>query len=168
VRREDVQLQQLITNGIVAVYVIRRARQGGGYEGTTYRIRPYGPKGIEMFVPDASLPDWEPVPFEWTPVDGKPLEERYVVDQKQASTLHREIRPLNPVPRAPGSTVRQRRMDVLRGVMAQHPDRLSKDEVVLLLGEAGLELDARTVREMLADLVWDGWAVRSGNGWKKR
>jgi len=96
----QVQVGSTITNGSSALRITERGTAQGGWYGITISFlgvgdvkRPQSP----AFVPDDLLPAWRHVPFEWTPVVGSGLEERYVWGAG-CRWLQREVRKVEPVP----------------------------------------------------------------------
>lgn len=80
----EVQVGSTITNGSSALRITRRVerdRRWGtpSWEGMCIPLEMFGGNpGMTDTVPDYLLGSWRHVPFEWTPVTGGALEERYV------------------------------------------------------------------------------------------
>jgi len=80
----DVQVGSTIMNGSSALRITERvgrdARWGTiGWRGMNIPLEEFGGNpGTTSFVPDYLLSGWRHVPFEWAPVLGGGLEERYV------------------------------------------------------------------------------------------
>jgi len=83
-KTEDVQVGSTIMNGSSALRITERverdARWGTiGWRGINIPLEEFGGNpGTTSFVPDYLLGSWRHVPFEWAPVLGGGLEERYV------------------------------------------------------------------------------------------
>lgn len=83
-KTEDVQVGSTIMNGSSALRITERverdARWGTiGWRGMNIPLEGFGGNpGTTSFVPDYLLMSWRHVPFEWAPVLGGGLEERYV------------------------------------------------------------------------------------------
>lgn len=96
-RTEDVQVGSTIMNGSSALRITERverdARWGTiGWRGVNIPLEEFGGNpGTTSFVPDYLLGSWRHVPFEWTPVLGGGLEERYVWT-KGYRRLQRQLR----------------------------------------------------------------------------
>jgi hypothetical protein len=101
----EVQVGSTITNGSSAIRVTERvakdARWGGpGWRGLCISLETFGGNtGASDFVADYLLSGWYHVPFEWRPVVGGGLEERYVWANGY-KRLQREVRRIGtkPVP----------------------------------------------------------------------
>jgi hypothetical protein len=80
----QVQVGSTITNGSIAVRVTERVERNTrwgvpGWQGLSIPLEQFGGNpGLSEFVPDYLLSGWYHVPFEWRPVVGGSLEERYV------------------------------------------------------------------------------------------
>lgn len=91
----------IITNGSSAMKVTRRVERDGRWGGPAWRgecisLEEFGGnRGMTDSVPEYLLHSWRPVPFEWSPVIGGGLEERYVWGQRHR-TLQRELRVVDP------------------------------------------------------------------------
>jgi hypothetical protein len=94
---DDVDPGSTITNGSSALQVTRRVEKDRtwgtpSWEGVSIPLEAFGGMaGMTTAVPDYLLGSWHHVPFEWAPVVGGGLEERYVwtADWRQ---LQREVR----------------------------------------------------------------------------
>ena len=81
---EDVQVGSTITDGSEALRITERVAkdprwQAPGWRGVNIPLEEFGGNpGMTSFVPDYLLSGWRHVPFEWAPVVGGGLEERYV------------------------------------------------------------------------------------------
>jgi hypothetical protein len=80
----DVQVGSTITNGSSCIRVTERVARdprwrAPGWRGISIPLEEFGGNaGMSEFVPDYLLSGWYHVPFEWRPVTGGGLEERYV------------------------------------------------------------------------------------------
>lgn len=96
----EIQVGSTITNGSDAIRVTERveadSRWVGGWRGLSIPLEKFGGNpGTTTFVADYLLASWKHVPFEWAPVVGGAVEERYVWSIG-GRRLQREVR------RAPG------------------------------------------------------------------
>lgn len=95
----EIQVGSTITNGSSALRVQERVekdqrRKTSGWRGLNVSLEEFGGNtGQTSFVPDYLLASWRHVPFEWAPVVGGGLEERYVW-QAGCRWLRREVRPI--------------------------------------------------------------------------
>lgn len=93
----DIQAGSTITNGSSALRVQDRVEKDSrwktsGWRGLNVSLEEFGGNtGQTSFVPDYLLTSWRHVPFEWAPVVGGGLEERYVW-QEGCRWLRREVR----------------------------------------------------------------------------
>jgi hypothetical protein len=93
----DVQVGSTITNGSSALRVTERVLKDprwrvAGWRGLCVSLEEFGGNtGSSAFVPDYLLGSWHHVPFEWAPVTGGALEERYVWSAG-CRYLQREVR----------------------------------------------------------------------------
>jgi hypothetical protein len=86
-----------VTNGISALRLTSHEERDtrwktSGWRGMNIPLEEYGGNpGTTAFIPDYLLSSWRHVPFEWSPVVGGALEERYVwtADWRR---LQREVR----------------------------------------------------------------------------
>jgi hypothetical protein len=93
----EVQVGSTITNDSSALRLTERVGrdprwQAAGWRGMCISLEEFGGNtGMTDFIPDYLLSGWRHVPFEWAPVTGGGLEERYVwsPDYKR---LVREVR----------------------------------------------------------------------------
>lgn len=81
--RDDVQIGSTITNGASAIRVTERVAKDpryktSGWRGIVVPLEEFGNRGVTSFVPDYLLESWHHLPFEWSPIIGGGLEERYV------------------------------------------------------------------------------------------
>lgn len=80
----EIQVGSTLTNGQSALRITARvekdARWGtAGWRGTCIPLEQFGGNaGLSDFIPDYLLSGWRHVPFEWAPVTGGGVEERYV------------------------------------------------------------------------------------------
>lgn len=80
----EIQVGSTITNGSSAIRVTERVEkdpiwQASGWRGLDIPLEAFGGNpGTTSFVPDYIARSWRHVPFEWTPVVGGQVEERYV------------------------------------------------------------------------------------------
>jgi hypothetical protein len=94
----DVQVGSTITNGSSCIRVTERVERdprwrAPGWRGLNIGLEAFGGNtGTTGFVPDHLLSGWYHVPFEWRPVVGGELEERYVWSADW-TRLQREVRP---------------------------------------------------------------------------
>lgn len=106
----DVQVGSTITNGSSALRITERVERDPRWGTPSWRglcipLEAFGGNaGMSDTVPDYLLGSWRHVPFEWTPVTGGALEERYVWTPDWRR-LQREVRPR---PLAVGEAVRFR------------------------------------------------------------
>lgn len=90
-----------VTNGISALRLTSREEKDprwktSGWRGMNVPLEEYGGNpGTTAFIPDYLLSSWRHVPFEWTPVVGGGLEERYVWSSDWRR-LQREVRTIVP------------------------------------------------------------------------
>jgi hypothetical protein len=97
----EVQVGSTITNGSSALRVQERVAKDprwkvAGWRGANVSLEEFGGNtGQTSFVPDHLLSSWRQVPFEWTPVVGGSLEERYVW-AAGCRWLQREVRRVSP------------------------------------------------------------------------
>lgn len=95
----EVQVGSTITNGSSALRINRRIERDPrwgtpSWEGISVSLEEFGGmNGMTDTVPDYLLGSWRHLPFEWTPVVGGALEERYVWAPSWR-WLQREVRPL--------------------------------------------------------------------------
>lgn len=92
----DIQVGSTITNGSSALRVDRRVDRhptwnAPGWEGVVVALEEFASRGVRDFVPDYLAASWVHVPFEWAPVVGGGLEERYVWSRGYRY-LQREVR----------------------------------------------------------------------------
>jgi hypothetical protein len=93
----EVQVGSTITNGSSALRVTERVEQDPrwgtpSWAGINISLEQFGGNpGTRTSVPDYLLGSWRNVPFEWTPVVGGGLEERYVWSPTYR-WLQREVR----------------------------------------------------------------------------
>lgn len=93
----DIQVGSTITNGSSAMRISERSvsnpRWGcNGWIGVCIPLEEFGGgRGMSTFIADYLLGSWRHVPFEWTPITGGALEERYVWSPTW-SHLQREVR----------------------------------------------------------------------------
>lgn len=93
-----VQVGSTITNGSSAIRVTERVARDprwrtSGWRGLAVPLETFGGNaGMSEFVADYLLGSWRHVPFEWEPVVGGDLEERYVWTAGYRR-LQREVRP---------------------------------------------------------------------------
>jgi hypothetical protein len=97
VKSEDAVRGMTITNGMSAMelteHVTRNPKwKTSGWNGKAIGLERFNgmPGGLD-FIPDYLLGSWRPVPWDWTPVIGGGLEERYVRTANYFR-LHREVR----------------------------------------------------------------------------
>lgn len=96
----DVQVGSTITNGSSALRVTERVERDPrwgtpSWRGLCISLEMFGGNtGTTDTVPDYLLGSWRHVPFEWTPVVGGALEERYVWNEPGYRWLVRQVRPL--------------------------------------------------------------------------
>lgn len=93
----EIQVGSTITNGSTAIRVDRRVKshprwKSPGWEGVIVAMEEFGARSMRDFVPDYLAASWRHVPFEWAPVTGGGLEERYVWSRGYRY-LQREVRP---------------------------------------------------------------------------
>lgn len=106
----DVQVGSTITNGSSCIRVTERVARDSrwrtsGWRGISIPLEAFGGNpGMSEFVADYLLSGWYHVPFEWSPVVGGALEERYVWTPDWRR-LQREVRTR---PLAVGEVVRFR------------------------------------------------------------
>lgn len=99
----EVQVGSTITNGSSALRVTERVQRDSrwrtsGWRGANVALEEFGGNtGYSTFVPDYLLPSWRHVPFEWAPVVGGGLEERYVWGSG-CRWLQREVRKTEVTP----------------------------------------------------------------------
>lgn len=80
----EIQVGSTITNGSSAIRVTERVERdpvwrAPGWRGLCIPLEAFGGNpGTTTFVPDYLLTSWRHVPFEWTPVTGAEVMERYV------------------------------------------------------------------------------------------
>lgn len=79
----EVQAGSTITNGSSALRINRRIEHDPrwgtpSWEGILVSLEQFGANGMTDTVPDYLLGSWRNLPFEWRPVTGGALEERYV------------------------------------------------------------------------------------------
>lgn len=73
----DLQVGSTITDGVLALRLTERSATG--WRGYAIPVAPASyPAGSIEQVPDGQLWAWRHVPFEWRPMTGTPVEERYV------------------------------------------------------------------------------------------
>lgn len=93
----DVQVGSTITNGSSCIRVTERVARDPrwrvpGWRGMNIALEAFGGNtGTTSFVADYLLSGWYHVPFEWRPVTGGGLEERYVWS-RDYRRLTRELR----------------------------------------------------------------------------
>jgi hypothetical protein len=96
-RMLEVQGGSTITNGVSALRLERQVPREGrwgiaGWQGFSIALEAFGgTTGTRTFLPDYLVRTWRHVPFEWSPVPGGGLVERYRWD-KGCARLCREIR----------------------------------------------------------------------------
>lgn len=98
----QVQVGSTITNGSSAIRVTERVTKDQrwgvpGWSGIAIPLEEFGNASMSDFVPDYLTSGWYHVPFEWAPVVGGGLEERYVWSRGYRY-LQREVRRTEPVP----------------------------------------------------------------------
>lgn len=98
----DIQVGSTIMNGSSALRVDKRVARdpkwkAPGWEGVVIALEEFASRGVRDFVPDYLAASWRHVPFEWAPVVGGGLEERYVWSRGYRY-LQREVRRIEPVP----------------------------------------------------------------------
>jgi hypothetical protein len=99
----EVQVGSTITNGSSALRINRRVERDPrwgtpSWEGISISLEEFGGmNGMLTTVPDYLLGSWRHLPFEWRPVVGGALEERYVWAGGYR-WLQREVRRAEPVP----------------------------------------------------------------------
>lgn len=92
-----VEVGSVITNGSSALKITERVEKNprwgtAGWRGVCIPLERYGGNpGMSDFVPDYLVASWRHVPFEWTPVVGGGVEERYVWSSGYR-WLQREVR----------------------------------------------------------------------------
>jgi hypothetical protein len=80
----EIQVGSTITNGSSALRITERAEKDPawgtpGWRGICIPLEQYGGnRGMTEFIPDYLARNWQHVPFEWRPVVGGGVEERYV------------------------------------------------------------------------------------------
>lgn len=100
--KHPVQPGATITNGSSALRVTAREEHSSRWSGPAWRglcvpLEQFGGNaGMSDTVPDYLLGSWRHVPFEWEPVVGGKLEERFVWSPTYR-WLQREVRPVQPV-----------------------------------------------------------------------
>lgn len=102
----DIQVGSTIMNGSSAIRVDRREERNKtwgvpGWSGVGIPLEEFGNRGMREFVPDYLATGWRHVPFEWTPVVGGGLEERYVWSRGYRY-LQREVRQIVELPELDG------------------------------------------------------------------
>lgn len=109
----DVQVGSTITNGSSALRITERVERDPRWGTPSWRglcvpLEAFGGNaGMTDTVPDYLLGSWRHVPFEWAPVTGGGLEERYVWSRGYRY-LQREIRRIErPTPTYPGKACDQ-------------------------------------------------------------
>jgi len=104
-----VQPGATITNGSSALRITAREERSTRWHGPAWRglcvpLEAFGGNaGMSDSVPDYLLGSWRHVPFEWEPVTGGGLEERYVWADNWRR-LQREVRPVQPIHLRNGSS----------------------------------------------------------------
>lgn len=98
----EIQVGSTIMNGSSALRVDRRVDRNptwgtAGWEGVVIALEEFASRGVRDFVPDYLAASWRHVPFEWAPVTGGGLEERYVWSRGYRY-LQREVRRIEPGP----------------------------------------------------------------------
>lgn len=99
----DIQAGSTITDGSSALRVTERVQRDSrwnapGWRGMCIPMDQFGGNaGTSDFVPDYLAASWRHVPFEWTPVVGGGLEERYVWAGGYR-WLQREVRKIEGTP----------------------------------------------------------------------
>lgn len=99
----DVQVGSTITDGSSALRVTERVEKDPrwgtpSWRGMNISLEQFGGNtGMTSTVPDYLLGSWRHVPFEWSPVTGGGLEERYVWSSDWRR-LQREVRRTEPRP----------------------------------------------------------------------
>lgn len=94
---KDVQVGSTVTNGSSALRITERLEKDPcwktpGWRGMNISLEQFGGNtGMTSFLPDYLLSGWRHVPFEWAPVTGGGLEERYVWSADW-QRLQREVR----------------------------------------------------------------------------
>jgi hypothetical protein len=137
----DVQVGSTITNGSSALRITERVERDPRWGTPSWRglcvpLEAFGGNaGMSDTVPDYLLGSWRHVPFEWTPVTGGALEERYVWTPDWRR-LQREVRRMVQ-PTVDG--IRGHRVDTpeeaeLRRTLALQ-DTIGADQVLRLLTE---------------------------------
>lgn len=113
----EIQVGSTITNGSSAGRVLERVEKDRTWNTSGWRIVNIsleqfgGNTGMTNFVPDYLLAGWRHVPFEWSPVTGGGLEERYVWSADW-TRLQREVRKApNVMPTVDG--IRGHRIDIV-------------------------------------------------------
>ena len=87
-----------VTNGSSAMCLTARVEKDprwkvAGWRGTNIALGRFGGNaGMSSFVPDYLLASWRKLPFDWAPVVGGSLVERYVFWAGSYSHLQREVR----------------------------------------------------------------------------
>lgn len=80
----EIQIGSTITNGSSALRITERVERDtrwgtAGWRGTCIALEQFGGNtGLSDFIPDYLARNWRHVPFEWAPVVGGKVEERYV------------------------------------------------------------------------------------------
>jgi hypothetical protein len=99
----EVRFGSIIMNGSSAGKVIERVEHDPQWRCSGWRVINIGLEqfggmtGMTSFVADYLMSGWRPVPFEWTPVTGGVLEERYVWTADYGR-LRRELRHIEAAP----------------------------------------------------------------------
>lgn len=130
-----------VTNGISALRLTSREEKDArwktsGWRGMNIPLEEYGGNpGTTAFIPDYLLSSWRHVPFEWTPVVGGGLEERYVWSRGWRR-LQREVR------RAVQPTV-----DGIRGHRVDSPEEAELRRTLALEGTIGADQVLRLLTE---------------------
>jgi hypothetical protein len=86
----EVQIGSTVTNGESAVRVTGRAKSDG-WIGIFISLGSGKLTGTECLVPIEELAVWQPVPWEWTALEGAGIEHRYVWSAN-CQVLEHEIR----------------------------------------------------------------------------
>ena len=74
----DLQPGTTIVKNGHAVRLTHRSESGDGWIGTYISLTNGAMTGTDCLVEDESLPHYQPVPWEWTELEGSGLEHRYV------------------------------------------------------------------------------------------
>lgn len=145
-KTEDVQVGSTIMNGSSALRITERVKRDArwgtiGWRGMNIPLEEFGGNpGTTSFVPDYLLGSWRHVPFEWAPVLGGGLEERYVWTPGWRR-LQRELRRVPTV---------QPTVDGIRG---HRVTTAEEDEGLRLAAQATLKepLSPETVAQLIQD-----------------